>query len=185
MQCAAIVLAAGASSRMGRPKQLLRITEDESLIERAIRLAHEAGCLPVIVVLGAHADAIREQAHLPAVIVENSAWADGVAGSIRTGVAAAGQADAALLLACDQPAVSAQHLRTMLLAAEQHAIVASTYAGVTGIPAAFSRKYFDELMALSGDSGARSLLVRHAVHSVPLAGGEADLDRPEDLPRSD
>ena len=112
----AVVLAAGASVRLGEPKQLVTIA-GETLLERAVRAAREAGCSPVVVVLGADAERIAEQCDLSdAVVVVNDAWSEGMASSIRVGVGALQDADGVVLMTCDQPAVSAAHLRALLQA---------------------------------------------------------------------
>jgi CTP:molybdopterin cytidylyltransferase MocA len=186
---AAIVLAAGASTRLGRPKQLVTI-DGESLLARSIRVAFESGVDAVYAVLGAHADELRPQlADTRAVPVFNSDWQQGMATSIRAGInaalAAQSQLEAIALLACDQPAATGFHLlRLQLLAADAPArIAASTYAGITGVPAVFPRDYFSELLALTGDSGARSILAAHTAHvaTLPLMHGELDCDTPESL----
>ena len=180
MLTAAIVLAAGASTRLGEPKQLITI-HGETLLARAIRIAQESGADHVFAVLGANADALRPQAHI-ATIIENPHWQQGMASSVRAGVTAAGDYDAVLLLPCDQPAVTPFHL-ALLIANGEEKIAASVYTGHTGAPAIFPRKYFPELLALEGDSGARQLLQMHKqdVVEVPLENGELDLDTPESL----
>ena len=105
---AAIILAAGASHRLGQPKQLVTYN-GETLIQRSIRIVTEAGASPVIVVLGANAAQIREVILVvPSIhIIENESWSEGMASSIRTGIAALRQysphAQSTLILACDQP----------------------------------------------------------------------------------
>jgi CTP:molybdopterin cytidylyltransferase MocA len=191
MPAAAVVLAAGASQRMaslGKPKQLIQI-ENEFLIDRAIRLATEAGCVPVIAVLGAQSETIKAQANLLAQITVNTAWEEGIASSIRAGVVAAKKLaprpDALMIMTCDQPAVTTHHLRALLTAANAGVIAASVYSGQAGIPAVFPHLYFEELMMLQGDTGAKALLKKHAaaVCGIPLEGGDLDLDTPEDLAR--
>ncbi len=186
----AIVLAAGASRRLGQPKQLLR-QAGETLIDRAIRVSLEAGAEPVFAVLGAHAEAIVQEAELRnAVQVVNGEWQQGIAGSIHAGLRALEQqqpdCSAVLLMVCDQPRLSAAHLRALLAAhakQTQPAIVASAYAGIAGIPAIFPKSQFQELLALTGDTGARNLLKSPSCPLVLVAfeGGEADIDTPEDL----
>jgi CTP:molybdopterin cytidylyltransferase MocA len=190
MPVAAIVLAAGASRRLGQPKQLLMLGS-ETLLERVLRLAGEAGATPVIVVLGAHSEQIR--AGVPfvhAVPVLNSAWEQGMASSIHTALDAldtcAPQDSGVLILSCDQPRLTANHLRAMLesfAAQPAPTIVASAYAGVLGIPAVFPRKAFADLRALRGDRGARALLTQppFPLISLPFPGGEIDIDVPTDL----
>jgi len=190
MPFAAIVLAAGASRRLGQPKQLLRVG-GEALIERAVRLAALAGAAPVIAVLGAHRERIRAAVSLAgAIAVFNSDWEQGIATSIHAGVRALDGCDppasAVMILACDQPRLTAAHLRALLDAFASQpspAIAASAYAGVLGIPAVFPRAVLGDLLALRGDKGARSLLSQPPcpVVSVPFAGGEVDIDEPGDL----
>lgn len=190
MPIASIILAAGASRRLGRPKQLVTYG-GETLLARAIRLAHEAGALPVLVVLGAEYEAIHAAIEWSfARAVRNTDWEQGIASSIHAGLRAseefAPDAAGAMMLACDQPRLTAEHLRALIGLFEDRgeaAIVASMYAGVHGVPAIFPRAAFAELRALSGDKGARALLVKPpcAVVAVDLAGGEIDLDTPEDL----
>jgi CTP:molybdopterin cytidylyltransferase MocA len=171
---------------------------EETLLDRAIRIAAESGASPVYVVLGANAGAISAgSAHLhsaistehetrvekPAVVLENENWQEGIASSIRTGVHAAAGAESILLMTCDQPTVTAAHLRLLLEAAKQTSIAASSYAGRIGIPAVFPEKFFEELLQLRGDTGARPLLNKKTkeIITVPLADGELDIDTPEDL----
>jgi CTP:molybdopterin cytidylyltransferase MocA len=193
MPVAAIVLAAGASTRLGQPKQLLTMG-GETLIARAIRLACEAGAAPVIAVLGAHHERIAAAIGLDnaniAVPVVNADWRQGIATSIHAGLRTledcAPQTSGALILGCDQPRLTAEHLRALLEAFKAQAasaMVASAYAGVAGIPAVFPRAVFAELLALRGDQGARSLLKQPACPSLalPFPGGEVDIDLPADL----
>lgn len=187
---AAIILAAGASRRLGQPKQLLR-HGGETLLERAIRLASEAGAAPVITILGAHHETIRVAvAFQGAAIVVNDKWEQGIASSIHAGItaldAAAQHASGVMILSCDQPRLTAAHVRALIetfTAQTEPTIVASAYAGVHGVPAVFPRPIFPELLALRGDQGARKLLVRPPCSLVALAfeGGEVDIDLPSDL----
>ncbi len=177
---AAVVLAAGASTRLGEPKQLATIA-GETLLARAVRTAREAGCAPVVVVLGADAERIAERCNLgDAVVAVNGEWSEGMASSIRAGVrtldAIAKDVDGMVLMTCDQPAVTAEHLRALM---ETGATTASRYAGRNGIPAYHPKKNFTDLMLLRGDFGARDLL--RGAAAVEIAGGELDVDTPEDL----
>lgn len=190
MPVAAMVLAAGASRRLGQPKQLLRL-EDETLLGRAVRLAREAGGEPVLVVLGADAEHIQAAVPLDgAIAVFNAEWEMGIATSIHAGLRAleevAPGAAGVLILGCDQPRLTAVHLRTLIesfVTQAEPAIVASEYAGVHGVPAVFPRMVFAELLALRGDQGARALLLRPPcpLIALPFAGGEVDIDEPDDL----
>lgn len=192
-RCAALVLAAGSSSRLGRPKQLLRI-QGESLLHRTARLALEAGCSPVYIVVGFEAQAMtHELLDLPVEAVLNAGWTEGMGSSVRTGIHALRNADprldAVLLLVCDQPNLTAEHLRNLLARNRarhvegKKSVTASFYAGKAGVPAVFPQELFEEIAVCSGDQGARELIRAHAadVETIPWAGGEVDLDRPEDL----
>lgn len=184
---AAVVLAAGGSSRLGRPKPLVR-EGGVSLVRRTVDAARDGGCDPVVVVVGGAADRVRvELSGLAVEIVENESWRAGQAGSVRVGVRAlAGrdEIDGVMLLVCDQPRLDADVVRR-LLAAWDGAIgrrVAARYANVCGVPAVFHREWFDRLQRLSGDRGARDLLRGEpGTVAVDWPDGAYDVDRPEDL----
>ncbi|HTU51919.1 MAG TPA: nucleotidyltransferase family protein [Acidobacteriaceae bacterium] len=189
-----ILLAAGASTRLGQPKQLLRLPAfgGETLLDHAVALAREAGAAPIFVVLGAHAEEIILECELlDCILVRNEAWSEGMASSLRVGVTAvlenAPAASGAMVLVCDQPGLSAEHLGRLLDAHREHRhrIAASRYAGRTGVPAIFPRVLFPALLELQGDQGARALLQQSgaAIHAIDFPGGELDLDSPEDLQR--
>ena len=187
---AAIIVAAGSSSRLGHPKQLLLI-DGEPMLQRAIRVAREAGASPVFVVIGAHRELIESNVDfVNASIVVNDGWQEGLASSIRAGVRAAEQhapeASGLLLMICDQPRLTPEHLRKMIHtfdAQHRETAIASLYAGTRGIPAIFPRSAVADLCALRRDKGARGLLAQRSrpVIEIPLEGGEVDIDRPEDL----
>jgi len=181
-----IVLAAGASSRFGSPKQLIRF-EGRPLIQRVIAGATELTGPAVSVVLGAYAAEIAST--LPpgsASIIINRDWQEGIASSIRAAVARLpGACDGALLLLADQPLVGSHSLNRLAAAwrRQPRSIIASRYGAVTGVPAIFPRWCFADLATLRGDQGARILLRRYADHVVRMANPEAevDIDYPEDL----
>ncbi|UWZ83673.1 nucleotidyltransferase family protein [Occallatibacter riparius] len=181
---AAIILAAGASRRLGQPKQLVKY-HGETLIARAVRIAYEAGLDPVIVVLGAERDPVRAAVSDERVVfVENDAWAEGIASSMRAGLdALEPDAVGALIMPCDQPRLTSDHLSRMMHSFADGVIVASSYAGLRGVPAIFPRDTWSELMKLSADVGARRLLANpeRSVVEVAFDGGEVDIDAPEDL----
>jgi CTP:molybdopterin cytidylyltransferase MocA len=141
----------------------------------------------VVVVLGADAEQIAAQCDLSdAVVSVNDAWREGMASSIRHGVRTLGSvakdADGVVLMTCDQPAVTAAHLRALMASGEATAsdeATASAYAGRRGVPAYLPAAAFAQLMELRGDSGARELLAQ--ARCVDLAGGELDIDTAEDL----
>lgn len=185
----AVILAAGASTRMGTPKQLLPV-QGEPLIVRVVNAALASRAWPVVVVLGANAERIRPVlARLPVLIAENPAWAEGMAASIRAGVTALRQfsrsLDGAVVALCDQPAFSAEVIDRLVAAqrATNRSIVAARYAGRNGAPAFFLRDHFASLASLTGEEGARSLLNGEttAVAAVDLPPLAQDLDTPEDF----
>lgn len=185
MKVATIILAAGASRRLGRPKQLIDF-EGRPLLVRAIDAALAVG--DVFVVLGANAEEIRKVLGVDGLgVVINSEWSEGIASSIRAGVSAVVEtaADGVLLMACDQPRVTAEHLQELrrgFVECGCERIVASEYAGVVGIPAVFPRAEFAALLALKGDEGARKILRGGGeLVAVKFAGGEVDIDTSEDL----
>ena len=188
-QCAAIVLAAGASTRLGRPKQLV-LVDGETLLRRTVRLVGDAGCSPVFVVLGHAANTLAgELVGLAPSIVVNEEWQTGMASSLKSGLRAVLAVNPAqprvMVLVCDQPRLERSVLRHLLATqGEKEAeMTASRYPETQGVPAIFSSAVFPELMELTGDHGARRILERHIEHvaSVNFPGGEFDLDTPEDL----
>jgi molybdenum cofactor cytidylyltransferase len=185
---ASIVLAGGASTRMGMPKQLLQFGE-RSLIGHVVEVAIASVCNPIIVVLGASSDRIKpEVERLDVRVVENPHWAEGMSTSIRTGIktlkALNPEVEAVVLMLCDQPFVSTQIIDRLVASyrATGKPIIASEYAEISGVPALFSRALFSELTALSDDVGARQVIKQHAqaVFGVPFPEGAIDLDTPKD-----
>ncbi|MCC6336900.1 MAG: nucleotidyltransferase family protein [Myxococcales bacterium] len=179
---AAVVLAAGSSSRLGQPKQLL-VLEGEALVHRAARLALEAGCFPVVVVEGA-APLAPALADLPSVeLVRCEDWARGPGASLKRGVAhLAGRARGVLVLLVDQPLVTAEDLRRLLEAPGE--VAAAEYEGVLGVPARFSGDKLKVLAAVADERGAGPWLRANAaqVSPVPMPSAARDLDTPEDQP---
>jgi molybdenum cofactor cytidylyltransferase len=179
MRVGAVILAAGASKRLGLPKQLLMLS-GETLLERAVRVARGAECSPVIVVLGASAEVIQARCKLDdAVVMVNEDWAEGMGSSLRVGVGAVRDLDACVVMTCDMPAVTAGHLLALMSSGE---VTASSYLGKRGVPAYFPGETFQSLMELRGDSGAKDLL--RSARAVELVGGELDVDTMEDLTRA-
>ena len=185
----AAILAAGASSRMGSPKQLLEL-DGQPLLVRAVEAALASEAWPVVVVLGAHAEKIRPVlASFPVLVTENPAWSEGMAASIRAGVTTLQQfsrsLDAAVIALCDQPAFSADTIAQLVAAqrATGRSIVAAHYAGRHGAPALFLREHFPTLTALTGEEGARALLNDEParIASVDLPALALDLDTPADF----
>jgi len=188
---AAVVLAAGASTRLGQPKQLL-IYQGEPLIRRATHAAIAAGASPVVVVLGANADAVARALHgIDAVIsVTNDNWHDGLASSLAAGVTAvmtrAPETDGILIAVSDQPLVDAVALRQLMenFSGDQR-LVAAEYSGTIGVPAIVGREHFDALCALEGDTGAGRWLRTRSAHvtRVPMPDAAIDVDTAHDAER--
>jgi CTP:molybdopterin cytidylyltransferase MocA len=187
----AVVLAAGASSRLGSAKQLVAF-RGAPLVRRAASAAIEAGASPVIVVLGAHAQEVAAAlAGLPGVsTVVNGRWEDGLASSLATGVREATRLDAScdgvLIIAVDQPLIDGMALRSLLDAFGDDArLVAAEYAGTIGVPAVIGREHFDSLLELAGDAGAgRWLRARIGeVRRIPMPDAQVDVDGAADVAR--
>jgi molybdenum cofactor cytidylyltransferase len=190
MSCAALVLAAGASTRWGKPKQLLSL-RGQTLIDRSVQTALEAGCSPVVRVLGAHSEAIHQRpCPHGALTVINPAWNEGMGGSLAFGVrsvlAAAPQTEAVVVLLCDQPLVTPRIITTLLAAGRTRGkgiVLCDPGEGrPVGPPAVFGRAYFEALQSLSGDVGARVVARRNLedVATVHFGPARWDLDSPED-----
>lgn len=189
MPTAALILAAGASTRLGQPKQLA-LLNGEPLLVRAIRVAREADLEPCVL-LGANAAQIEATCHLNATVLHNPDWAQGMASSLHVGIQALqtrkDDARGVILMTCDQPAVTEQHLRQLVkLGVLEGEPIASRYGGEGekrhGVPAYFPNTRFRELLLLQGDAGARSLLA--TAKSIHLKLGEIDIDTPAALARA-
>jgi molybdenum cofactor cytidylyltransferase len=182
----AIVLAAGASTRFGSPKQLVRLA-GRPLLHTVVTRAAEVTGNAFIVVLGSGAAELAPLLkHSPGAVVINRDWREGLASSIRAGVARLPPAcTAALLLLADQAGVTTHDLRRLAgtWRKQPHRIAAALYAGTVGAPAIFPRSLFPELAALRGDAGARAVLRRGAdtLVRVPMPSAALDVDTPEDL----
>ena len=191
MRVAAVVLAAGGSTRFGEPKQLAAF-RSQTFVRHIVAAAIEAGCAPVVVVVGEDAAQITlELTGLAASIVMHPQWSIGLGSSIGVGIQrlidSAAELDAAILLACDQPFVSAVALRQLiqLRLTSGKPIVASAYAATLGIPALFDRSCFPDLLQLKGDSGAKGIILsrQHDVAPFNFPAAAIDIDTPADYQR--
>jgi molybdenum cofactor cytidylyltransferase len=184
----AVVLAAGASARLGRPKQLIEI-DGEPLLRRVTRCALATGPEDCVVVLGHDAERIGTVLDgLDVRVLRIRDAATGMAASLRAGLISLDAVCAgALVVLTDQPALTADHLDALCSAwrATPARAVASAYAGVLGVPAVLPRGWFDEIVALRGDAGARALLRarRDDVIALPAPELAGDIDHAGDIPR--
>src|ERR1700743_3860942 len=187
--CASILLAAGASTRLGQPKQLIHI-HVESLLHRAARLAVEAGCSPVIAVLGCEAERMqRELIDLNVVSILNPDWQTGMGSSLHHRMQAvlpqSSVPDRVLLLLTDQPRLSTEVLASLLQkSADKDAwITASTYGGRQGVPAVVLKPIDPALHHVEGEQGARQIIRQHQAHvtSIDFPEGIIDIDTIDDL----
>lgn len=186
---ALVLLAAGASNRFGRPKQLIPF-KGHSLLRHLAEVALASNAASVHIVLGAYAEFLKHQLHgLKVRTVVNPDWNSGISSSVRTGVKDLSRSvKAVLLVLCDQPYVTSLLLNGMMETFEKtkKLIIASEYENSLGVPALFDRKLFGELETLSGDRGARQVIMRHRneVASIPFPEGSIDIDTPQDLPNT-
>ena len=184
----AVILAAGNSSRLGQPKQLLQF-RGQTLVRRIVDAACEADCSPIVVVIGSDKDKVaRELEQTHAVIVENENWNEGIGTSIRSGVQrlidVAPNVGAIVLLVCDQPLADLHTIEQLIALGEKtkKAIVASSYAGTLGVPALFDRSCVEELLALDDRSGAKPIILSNheRVAEFPFSEGQIDIDTAAD-----
>ena len=184
-QVGLLLLAAGSSSRLARPKQLLPY-QGQTLLRRAAEVAVASPCRPLVLVTGAlHDELLPEIKDLPFHVVRNDAWADGMGGSIAAGLAELETAaetppvDAVIVMLCDQPLLTEDVLGRLIVQfqATGQPVVASAYAGTQGVPALFGRAVFPQLLALRGTGGARELLQQYNhLPTIDFPGGATDVD---------
>jgi molybdenum cofactor cytidylyltransferase len=184
----AIILAAGNSSRLGRPKQLLPY-RGQTLLTHTTTQILNAGVHPVVVVTGAFHEEVSDSLHAqPLDIVFNPAWQEGMASGIVAGLSKIlkqhPDVNAVVITVCDQPFISSELLLQMVNThdASGKAIIACTYADSVGTPVLFGRKYFQQLLALSGSEGAKKILKQHPADlaTIPFPDGQIDIDTIED-----
>lgn len=183
-----ILLAAGASRRMGSPKQLLQY-KGKSLLHHAIDTAIDAALGSVILTLGANAASLQKELQQKDILqVLNPDWHSGIASSIskglQTAIAHNPELEGIIFMVCDQPFVQASLLQQLLQKhqATQQTIIASQYQNTMGTPVFFHRTFFPELLQLKGDTGAKKLIYKYpdALECVPFEAGHLDIDTPLD-----
>jgi molybdenum cofactor cytidylyltransferase len=183
-----IILAAGRSARLGSPKQLLSY-QGKNLLQHTIDVAFESEIGPILVVLGSGIEEISAKLDTNFLtIAENPDWESGMASSVVCGINKMNNlypdTESAILMVCDQPYVNAKLLKDLIKKQEEsgNSIVASSYEGIYGTPALFHKEHFNELSAMNGDTGARSLIKRYAesIEAIPFNQGSIDIDTIED-----
>jgi nicotine blue oxidoreductase len=184
-QVAGLVLAAGAGRRYGGPKALVRL-DGRLLVERAVRLARDGGCAPVVAVLGAAAPIVRTRADLgDALAVENPDWPTGMGSSLRAGLATLADTDAvaAVVLLVDMPGITAEAVRRLVALAAPDRLAMAGYGDRRGHPVLLGRAHWAGVSESAvGDVGARPYLRRNTarLRVVPCddVADDADLDTP-------
>lgn len=184
-----LILAAGASRRLGEPKQLIKY-EGTSLIRRITGDSIVSGIGDVTVVTGYKADEIaREISDLKVDVFYNEDWEEGIGASIRNGLEYVlkkqPDTNAILITMVDQPFVNAQHLQKIANAYDpaRPMIIASAYSGTFGVPVLVDNYYFEKLSELKGDEGGKKIFVQYLkdIVEIPFIDGSIDIDHQEDL----
>ncbi|MDF2157960.1 nucleotidyltransferase family protein [Algoriphagus sp. CAU 1675] len=183
-----IILAAGSSSRLGQPKQLIQF-KGKCLLQNAIEAAQRSKSDHLVVVLGFNPELIKtgfDSGTVPYVV--NNNWSNGMASSIQTGLnflLSKGELDQVVLMLCDQPHVTSSLIDQLIEKKEESkkGIIASYYSGTLGVPALFEKKYFPKLFELEGAEGARKIIAQNPEDLAPIqfSLGEIDVDTAEDL----
>jgi len=185
---AILILAAGEGSRMGSVKQLLAVG-NTNLLGTVLQNSLKSNTSGVYCVLGAHADKIRKNIQeFDVKVIMNDHWKEGLSSSIATGVSYIQenepQIDAVLIVLGDQPLVNLDYINQIISSYQKNSkfITASIYNGNFGVPAIFPRKWFDRLLSLTGDKGAKLLLndERENIISIASENQLKDIDTPED-----
>lgn len=188
MKTGVILLAAGSSSRLGRPKQLINY-QGKTLIQNAIEAAQYSAADDLVVVLGSNSELIQtgiESKEVPVLV--HTHWEEGMSSSMQCGLRyllETSQVEQVILMLCDQPYVTQELLDQLMNGKKSsgNGIVASSYAGTVGVPALFDQDYFPELLVLKGTEGAKKVILNHQADTL-LVGfplGAIDLDTEEDV----
>lgn len=184
-----VILAAGSSSRLGRPKQLVEF-QNKPLLQHVVDTINPFQFHPGLLVLGANADEIRKSISPKNVtVLHNENWPEGIASSIRLGVSESiklnDSLDGILFLLSDQPFVSKELIEELI---EKHAngkqkITACGYKGNVGVPAILSKDFFPKLLELKGDVGAKKIITQNSdnLQSVVFKKGSFDVDTEKDV----
>lgn len=188
MKTGIIILAAGSSSRLGRPKQLLDY-KGKTLLQTVINEALETSCRPVIAVLGSNAKEIASQhQHDQVNFVINESWENGMASSIVAGLSAIirnnSEIESIIIAVADQAFIKMINFNNLIEKQKETGknIIASTYAETIGTPVLFKKDYFEALLSLTGAEGAKKILKQYPqdVETVVFEHGEIDIDTETD-----
>jgi len=186
--CGIVILAAGASTRLGKPKQLLQY-RGKTLLAHAINEAVNSNADAIVVILGKNADQFKKEIDDRKVrVAVNSSWEEGMASSLRLGLGTLlndkPYIDAVIFMVCDQPYVLSSILNDLIITQQKTTkqIVTCNYGDSIGPPALFHKKYFKDLMKLSGDTGARKIIQENMndMTTILFPEGEIDIDTEED-----
>ena len=186
--CGIVILAAGASTRLGKPKQLLEY-HGKTLLDHSVNEAINAKADAVVVILGKNAGLLQNGIDKEkATVVINKDWEEGMASSVRLGLdtllTIKPYIDAVIFMVCDQPHISSSVLNELITTQQKttRQIVTCNYGESIGPPALFHKKYFRELAKLNGDIGARNIIQQnmHDVATVLFPEGKIDIDTKED-----
>lgn len=173
---AIIILAAGGSRRLGRPKQLVEFG-GKTLIRHAAEIALGTKCRPVVVVIGADSERVRSELKgLDVRAVENLEWETGMDSSIRAGLKEVADVEGVVMMLCDQPLVTSDIIEKLAMSSR---LAGAEYGGGVGVPAFFGREFFGELNGLKGDEGAKRILIRNNAEKIPCPEAEVDVDTPD------
>lgn len=178
---AVLILAAGTSSRLGKPKQLVKY-KNKSLIkivvEKALALSDN-----VTVILGHNATKIIEEIiDYPIAMAVNPKFQEGIGSSISFGVNEIKEYEKCLIMLCDQPFIPIEHFEKLINTIEENSLIASQYGSTQTVPAIFSKRFYKELIKLNGDKGAKSILVKNNAPTILLEKINAvDIDTNEDI----
>ncbi|MDJ0597748.1 MAG: nucleotidyltransferase family protein [Crocosphaera sp.] len=185
---AIIILAAGSSTRMGTPKQLLPY-QGSTLLCHTIKIAKDSICHPIIVVLGANADKINTVIDPSSVsVIENKNWSLGMGSSIGVGInfinSYSEAIEAAIICVCDQPFLTTEIINNLVFAyqTQKKPIIACNYADTYGVPVLFQANFFSELVSLQEKGGAKKIINKYKkdVFFISFSQGIIDIDTPED-----
>ena len=186
--CGIVIMAAGASTRFGKPKQLLQY-RGKTLLDHAVNEAINTKADAVVLILGKNADMFQKEIDKEKVrVVINKDWEEGMASSVRLGLNTLLKSkpymDAVIFMVCDQPHISSSVLNELIITQQKTTkqIVTCNYGGSIGPPALFHKKYFKELAKLNGDVGARNIIQQnmHDVATIQFPEGKIDIDTKED-----